>query len=123
MLLKVIDFNGNHWRRDYRKIKKILRNEKVPFTIKKLPEYETLMHSLWVDDEYLDKAIVLVEAYYSKKPEILRKNARVKKLSKEFEEEWIFTLIAIFIYYPKKHPVYFGVILLVILAMVLFPII
>ncbi len=123
MLLKVIDFKGNNWRRDYRVIKKKLRSEKVPFTIKKLPEYETIMHSLWVDDEYIDKARELVAAYYSMKPEVVEKNKRVDKLARQFEDEWIYTLLAIFIYYPRKHPFYFGVILLVILAMVLFPVI
>lgn len=121
MLLKVTDFKSDHWRRDFRKVKKKLRSQNIPFTIKKTPEFGTIVYSLWADDEHIDKARNLAAAYFAKKPEVVRLNERVENLANKFGDEWVYALIAIFIVYPKKHPLYFAVALLVILAMVLPP--
>jgi len=123
MLLRVIDFKGNNWQRDFRVVKKKLRGKKVPFTIKKTPDDGTILYSIWADEEYIDEARDLVALYYSKKPEIVSMNQRVESLAEAFEDEWIYALIALFIYYPKKHPLYFTAILIVILAMVFFPLV
>jgi len=123
MLLKVIDFKGHNWQRDFRVVKKKMRSKKLPFTIKKTPDYGTILYSIWADDGYIDEARDLVALYYSKKPEVVSMNQRVETLAEAFEDEWIYALMALFIYYPRKHPFYFTAILIVILAMVLFPLV
>ena len=117
----VIEFNPYNWRPHYRNIKKLLRKNRVPYKTKKRATDQGLLQSIWADENHIEKARELVSSYDIKDPYIIAQEERVEKLSKEFEKDWYWYLVAIFVRYPVAHPWYFLVTLVLVLTIILFP--
>ncbi len=116
------EFIEHDWFPHYKKIKKILRKEGIPFTVRKQVSDDGLIHSIWSSEEYIEDATNVIQKYYSNDPRVKSSEARIEKYSKEFEETWLKSLIFIAHGKFRSSSISALLIIILVLAMILFPI-
>lgn len=115
------EFSEDNWYPDYKKLKKKLRNSKVPFTVRKLPTENGLLHSIWSSEEHIDRVRDIVSRHYLKDPKVQIKIKRVEALSSEFEEKWMGSFLFSLMATAIKRPLLFTAAAIVVVAMCVYP--
>ena len=115
------EFVEHDWFPAYKKIKKILRERKIPFKVRKQLTDDGLLHSIWSSEQYIEEAISIIQEYYSNDPRVKNRKVRIEKYSKEFEETWLKSLLFIVQVKSKSKSFYVLLIIVIVLAMILFP--
>ena len=116
------EFTEYDWYPNYKKIKKCLRKEKIPFVVKKTPDQDGLIYSIWVDEYHIDKAKCVVATQYKNNKKLISQENKVEKLTKNFEGNLPYNIFYYSYLKIIKSPLLFFLILLFILAMALYPI-
>tara|TARA_R110002096_G_scaffold157147_1_gene321994 strand:+ start:456 stop:839 length:384 start_codon:yes stop_codon:yes gene_type:complete len=116
------EFVEHDWFPDYKKIKKILRKKKIPFTVRKQLSDDGLLHSIWATEEYIEKTISIIQECYSDDIRVVGREIRIDKYSKEFEETWLKSLIFIVRGKLNTKPILHLLIIIMVLAMIIFPV-
>ena len=122
MLFLAKEFTEIGWYPHFRKVKKLLRKKSIPFTIKKQPTRDGLIHSIWANEEHIDAVRREITGYYGDDPKTQRQAERVEELSSEFEKNWFYYLLAIIYHYGRYRPLLFWPLFLVIVAAFVAPI-
>ena len=115
------EFTKHDWYPNYRQIKKKLRKNKLPFTIRKLSTENGLLHSIWSTTEHIEQVRDLVNKHYLNDPMIRNQIYRTEALAQEFEDKWIKNIFSTLTVKALNHPVLFIGAAIAVLAMVLFP--
>ena len=120
-LRTVIEFGPYGWHPHYRNIKKLLRQNGIPFKTKTRATEKGIFQSIWVFEEHFEKARELTSSYDFKDAYTIAQEGRVKKLSKDIEKNWYRYLVQIIIFYSFAHPWKFLAALFFIFAIILLP--
>jgi hypothetical protein len=116
------EFDEVNWYPDYKKIKKLLRQNNVLFVIKKQPTDKGLLHSIWANSEHIDQVRKIVSSYYMDEPSLMKQRKRVDELSKDFESNWYLYIIALIYHYGRWHPFVFWPIFITLLWLMILPV-
>jgi len=119
----VIEFGPYNWHPHYKNIKKILRNNRVPFIAKKRAIEQGILHSIWADEKHIEKARELVSSYEIKDSFSVAEEERVEKISKEFEANWFWYITVLFIRYPITNPWIFLILFILVITIVVVPLV
>ena len=122
MLILAKEFREVVWYPHFRKIKKALRNRKIPFTIKKQPTPEGLLHSIWAREENIVEVKNVISSYYGPEHREKLQERRVDALAAKFESSWYLYLVAVVVHHGKYHPFVFWPIFIAVLAGIVYPI-
>ena len=115
------EFTEQDWYPNYRKIKKGLRKNKLPFTIRKLSTENGVLHSIWSTSEYIEQIRELVSRHYLNDPKIRNQIYRTEALAQEFEDKWVKNILFTLTIKAINHPVLFIAVAIVIMSIVMFP--
>ena len=115
------EFTEQDWYPSYRKIKKELRKNKLPFTIRRLSTENGVLHSIWSTSEYIEQVRELVSRHYLNDPKIRNQIYRTEALAQEFEDKWVKNILFTLTIKAINHPALFIAVAIVIMSIVMFP--